>query len=157
MINLPSLFLAACVSFNSGNATITHVDGSWSITDGVTSLDGFGEDQGQAERVLAIIQHYGMNERCVSREPDSGLRYWLVDGQAPSGMFSGELCFSFDTDGIQVTRSDESWKIVDGRSNILNFREEDVARSAHRAIQKHGFSHFCSVGRPVPTFLYLRK
>jgi hypothetical protein len=157
VINLPSLFLAACVSFNAGNATIQEEDGSWVITDGETSVNGFDDNEGHAERALAIIQHYGMNERCVSGQSESGLQYWLVDGRAPSGALSAETCFSFDTDGINVKQSDESWKIVEGRNNIFNFREEDIARDAHRVIQKHRFSRFCFVGRPVPTFVYLRK
>ena len=68
MINLPSLFLAACVAFNPGNATTAEVDGTWVISDGETSLGDFGNNEGQAERALAIIQHYGMNERCVAGE-----------------------------------------------------------------------------------------
>jgi len=157
VINLPSLLLVACVAFNPGNAAIAQLDGTWVISDGETSLGDFGNNEGQAERALAIIKHYGMNERCVAGESDSDLRYWLVDGQAPSGELSGETCFSFNTDAIKVKQSDESWKIVEGRNNILNFQEENVARAAYQVIQKHSFSQFCFVGRPEPTFLYLRK
>ena len=112
---------------------------------------------GDADRALEIIRHYGMNERCSAGPREPGFQHWLVDGQAPSGALSGESCFAFDPDQIDLKQVDKSWKIVNGRRQVLSFPSEHEARAAYRTIRKHGFSHFCFVGRPEPVFLYLRR
>ena len=157
VITIAALLLAACTSFNPVSATVSNLDGTWVIIDGKTSLNAFADKSDEADRALAIIQHYGINERCDIGQSDSPLRYWLVDGQAPSGELSGEICRSFSTGDLKVKRSDESWKIVEGSNQVLNFVKEEEAREVHRLIQKHSFSRFCFVGRPSPSFLYFRK
>jgi hypothetical protein len=157
VIAIAALLLASCTSFNPVSATVSNLDGEWLIIDGETSLNAFSNKSDEADRALEIIQHYGMNERCDIGQSDSPLKYWLVDGQAPSGELSGELCLSFSPGDLKVKRSDESWKIVDGSNQVFNFVKEEEAREVYRLIQKHSFSRSCSVGRPRPSFLYFRK
>ena len=157
MIAIAVLLLAACTSFNPVSATVSNLDGTWVIIDGETSLNAFANKSDEADRALTIIQHYGMNERCDIGQSDSPLRYWLIDGQAPSGELSGEICHSFIAGDLKVKRSDESWKIVEGSNQVFNFVKEEEAREVYRLIQKYSFSRSCFVGRPRPSFLYFRK
>jgi hypothetical protein len=146
-----------CIATSPGTTAAIETDGEWFIVHGGTKLSGFGENRSQAHRALEIIKHYGMNERCVAGSPTLGLQYWLVDGRSPVGAIKGETCFSFDPRRMKVAESDESWKIVEGSSQVFNFRSEATARAAYAAIQTHRFSHACFVGRPEPKFLYMRR
>ncbi|NTV98325.1 MAG: hypothetical protein HGA70_04095, partial [Chlorobiaceae bacterium] len=51
-----------------------------------------------------------------------------------------------------------SWKIVDGSHWVFDFGgKEAEARAAFAIIKKYGFTRSCYVGRPNPSFQYLRK
>jgi len=153
----PPRFNSACVSFRPDSVEVLRRDGGWVLTEGDTLLDDLGTDESDARRALDIVRHYGMNERCVAGSSESEFQYWLTDGRAPSGTLSGELCFVFDPDRIDLRQVDDKWKIVSGRSNVLSFRSKSRAWVTYQTIRKYAFSHFCSVGRPEPTFVYLHR
>jgi hypothetical protein len=146
-----------CIPFRLDATSLIQTDGEWFIVSGDTRLNGFGKNQDQAERALEIIKHYGINERCNAGLPTEGYPYWLADGQPPAGALVGEICLSFHPDRIKIKQVDENWKIMEGRRQILSFRDEQTVQAVFEVVQTHGFSNFCFVGRPEPRFLYMRR
>jgi hypothetical protein len=90
--------------------------------------------------------------------PDPSFQYMLVSGHAPTGSFPGEDCVSFNPDTIEVKEFSGRWKIVDGSHWMFDFgSKKSEAYTAYRIIKKYGFKYSCFVGRPDPSFQYLRK
>lgn len=147
-----------CVSFSPGNARVARLKGRWKIVDGSHWLFDFGEKQSEARQALRIIKHYGMNQSCFVGRPDPSFPYMLISGNAPSGSLSGEDCVRFNPNTIEVRRVDGRWKIVDGSHWVFDFgNKRSEARQAFAIIKQYGFNRSCFVGRPGPSFTYLRR
>jgi hypothetical protein len=147
-----------CVGFNPNTAEVKQYGGRWKIVDGNHAMFDFGNDENEARQALRIIKHYRMNQSCFVGRPNPSFSYLLVGGQAPAGSFPGEDCIAFNPDTIEVKRVSGSWKIVDGSHWMFDFgNKENEARQAFAVIKKHGFTRSCFVGRPGPSFQYLRK
>jgi len=118
----------------------------------------FDNNEAEARKALEIIKHYGMNSQCFVGRPDPSMEYYLVNGQTPTGYFSGEDCISFNQATIEVKQVNNRWKIVDGYHSILDFEtKEDEARTAFNIIKKYEFNRICFVGRPDPSMTYFRS
>ena len=86
------------------------------------------------------------------------MKYWLVNGAAPTGSVSGEDCISFNPSNIEVSYVGGNWKIVEGSHWILDFGQNKAeAYEAYDIIMKYGFSEICYVGRPGPSMTYFKK
>ena len=69
-----------------------------------------------------------------------------------------EDCVQFNPNTIEVKQIGGRWKIVDGSHWMFDFEnKEDEARLAFAIIKKYGFTRSCFVGRPGPSFQYMRK
>lgn len=69
-----------------------------------------------------------------------------------------EDCVSFNPDTTEVKKINGRWKIVDGKHWMFDFAEKQAeARQALRIIKHYGFTKSCFVGRPDPSFQYLRR
>ena len=146
-----------CVSIDPSGVEVKKVEGSWKIVDGSHWIDDFGNKEQEARKALKIIQHYQLDQYCYVGRPDPSFTYLLSGGSAPSGSMSGEDCNSFNPNTTQVKKVDGSWKIVDGSHWIYDFgNKEGEARKALKIIKKYGFKHNCYVGRPDPSFHYLK-
>jgi hypothetical protein len=147
-----------CVSFNPGNTQVARIQGRWKIVDGSHWMFDFGNNEAEARQALRVIKHYGMNQSCFVGRPDPSFQYMLVSGNAPSGSLNGEDCIGFNPNNIQVERIQGRWKIVDGSHWMFDFgNNEGEARQAFAIIKKYGFNRSCFVGRPNPSFQYLRR
>ncbi len=147
-----------CVSFNPATAEVKQVGGRWKIVDGSHWVFDFGDKKDEAERAFSIIKHYRMNQSCFVGRPQPSFSYLLVGGAAPVGAFAGEDCVSFNPETIEVKNIGGRWKIVDGSHWLFDFgAKESEARQAFAIIKKYGFNKSCFVGRPKPSFEYLRK
>ena len=147
-----------CVSFNPATAEVKEIGGRWKIVDGSHWVFDFAGKKNEADRSLSIIKHYRMNQSCFVGRPHPSFSYLLVSGAAPVGPFSGEDCVSFNPDTIDVKNIGGRWKIVDGSHWVFDFgAKESEARQALAIIKKYGFNNSCFVGRPNPSFKYLRK
>ncbi|MEJ2422548.1 MAG: hypothetical protein P8018_12755 [Acidobacteriota bacterium] len=147
-----------CVSFNPATTTVKQINGHWKIVDGSHWMFDFGSNQAEARKALSIIKHYRMNRSCFVGRPNPSFKYMLVNGHAPTGAMSGEDCVSFNPATIQVKKINGSWKIVDGSHWMFDFGSNEAeARQACAIIKKYGFTRSCFVGRPGPSFEYLRK
>jgi len=147
-----------CISFNPQTAMVKKIQGSWKIVDGSHWMFDFGGKKKEAKKALKIIKKYQMNQSCFVGRPDPSFQYMLSGGNAPAGAFAGEDCLSFNPQTTSVKQAQGRWKIVDGSHWMFDFgSNEDEARKALAIIKKYGFTRSCFVGRPGPSFLYLRK
>jgi hypothetical protein len=147
-----------CISFNPARAAVVKKNNRWKIVDGGSWLFDFGSNKTEAAKALNIIKHYRMNQSCYVGRPDPSFQYMLANGKAPKGALGGEDCLKFNPNNIQVKKINNRWKIVDGSSWLFDFgTKKDEAVQAFNIIKKYGFSYSCYVGRPDPSFKYLRK
>lgn len=147
-----------CLSFNPATTTVREVGGRWTIVDGDHLMFSFGDKKVEALKALRVIKHYRLNQSCFVGRPDPSFKYLLVDGKAPAGSMPGEDSVSFNPNTIEVRNIEGRWKIVDGSHWLFDFAEkENEARTAHAIIRKYGFTRSCFIGRPDPSFVYLRK
>jgi len=146
-----------CVSFDPRTTEVKQINGSWKIVDGSHWLFDFGSKGDEAKKALAIIKRYRMNQSCFVGRPDPSFQYMLVSGSAPQGSYPGEDCVSFNPRTTEVKQINGRWKIVDGSHMMFDFgNKRDEAELALRIIKKYGFTRSCFVGRPDPSFTYLR-
>jgi hypothetical protein len=70
-----------------------------------------------------------------------------------------EDCISFDPNNTTIQRVSGSWKIVEGGTHwMFDFGGKQVeARKTLQIIKKYGLNKSCFVGRPGPSFKYLRR
>ncbi len=150
-----------CTLFDYRSAEIT-IDkmGNWTIVDRAQVLLNFGDKQVDAEKALAIIKHYRMNQQCYIQEGKIGrlMEYYLVNGDAPIGAIEGEDCISFNPERVNVKKIEGRWKIVEGNHWILDFGDnEHEANNSLAIIRNYGFQYICFVGRPDPSMIYFRR
>ncbi len=147
-----------CVSFNPSTATVSYIQGDWKIVDGSHWMFSFGNNKTEANQALSIIKNYNMDQSCFVGRPDPSFTYMLISGNSPVGAMSGEDCVSFNPETATVAKIQGDWKIVDGDHWMFSFgNKESEAREALAIIKKYGFTRSCFVGRPGPSFTYLRK
>lgn len=147
-----------CVSFNPATTTAALVSGNWKVVDGSHWLFDFGAKQAEAQRTLAIIKHYNMNQSCFVGRPNPSFQYMLISGSSPAGAFAGEDCIGFNPANIAVASVNGSWKIVDGNQWMFDFgTKKSEADQTLEIIKAKGFTQSCFVGRPGPSFSYMRK
>ncbi len=147
-----------CVSFNPETTTVQNINTSWKIVDGSHWMFDFGSNETEARQALSIIKNYNMNQSCFVGRPQPSFSYLLKSGTAPAGAYTGEDCVPFNPQTATVQNINNSWKIVDGSHWMYDFgSNETEARQALSIIKKYGFTQSCFVGRPGPSFTYLRK
>jgi hypothetical protein len=147
-----------CISFNQKTAKVKQIQGKWKIVDGSHWMFDFGSNKREAKKALKIIKKHQMNQSCFVGRPNPSFQYMLSGGSAPSGAIAGEDCVSFNPQTATVKQVQGKWKIVDGSHWMFDFgSSKSEARKSLAIIKKYGFSKSCFVGRPEPSFLYLRK
>ncbi|MRR32894.1 hypothetical protein EG834_21755, partial [bacterium] len=146
-----------CVPFNPNNTTVSFDNNNWKIVDGSHALFSFGANQAEAREALAIIKNFKMNQSCFVGRPQPSFAYMLVSGRAPSGSMAGEHCVPFNPASATVAFVKNDWKIVDGDHWLLSFGPNQAeAREALAIIKKYNFNSSCSVGKPNPSFTYMK-
>ena len=147
-----------CIPFNPRTTTVKIAGKNWLIVDGRHSMFAFGNKKNEADKALAIIKHYKMNKSCFVGRPGPSFQYMLVGNSAPKGAMKGEDCVSFNPKTAQVKQIKGNWKIVDGSHWMFDFgNKKKEAYESLKIIKKYGFTHSCFVGRPNPSFKYLRR
>lgn len=147
-----------CVAFNPGVARRARVRGRWKIIEGKHWLFDFENKGAEAARALKVIKHYKMTNSCFVGRPDPSFTYLLSSNRAPAGAMPGEDCISFDPDRTAVIQARGRWKIAEGSHWVFDFgTSKSEAETALAIIKRYGFTHSCFVGRPRPSFSYLRR
>ena len=147
-----------CIPFNPNNAIIHFDNGGYHIVQGNKKLYSFGYAPREAQLTLQIIKHYNLSQTCYVGRPNPSFQYLLSAGRAPTGSIDNEDCLYFSPSNLVVTKVAGHWKIRDGTLQLMDFGDQYHEASKVLAIIKHyGFTYRCFVGRPNPSFKYLRK
>jgi len=147
-----------CVSFNPTRAQVKKIKKRWKIVDGSHWMFDFGSKKSEAVKALAIIKYYKINRSCFVGRPGPSFQYLLVGKRAPKGAMKGEDCLRFNPRTTKVKKVRKKWIIVDGNHLMFNFgKKKKEAYQALKMIKKYGFTYSCFVGRPGPSFKYLRQ
>lgn len=148
-----------CLGFNPSNIELKQINGRWKIVDGSHWMFDFDNKRDEARMAHRILRRYRADQTCYVGRPDPSLTYLLAGGAAPKGGVSGEDCIAFDPQKLSVKNAGGRWKLVEGESHwMFDFGSNKAeAEQAYAVIRKHGFSHSCFIGRPDPSFSYLRR
>ncbi|RMG57784.1 MAG: hypothetical protein D6717_04185 [Gammaproteobacteria bacterium] len=147
-----------CLSFNRDNLRVKKIQGRWKIVDGHQWLFDFDGKRNEADQAMRLIRHYRMDSVCYVGRPHPGMTYLLSRGRPPRGSYRGEDCVSFNPNRVEARRINGRWKVVEGSHWVFDFgNKAEAARQAVQLIRKYGFRKSCFVGRPDPSFEYLRK
>lgn len=149
---------AECLDFVPEKLSVREKDGKFQIVQDDWWLFDFASRDTEAYAALKVIQQYGMNQSCFIGKPNPVFRFLLVAGRAPLGQWYEEDCIPFHPTIISVVERDGRWLIIDSDVTVFDFgRHEAEAKAALAAIKKHQFTHACYIGRPEPSFQYLRR
>ncbi|MEJ1930315.1 hypothetical protein WDZ92_08510 [Nostoc sp. NIES-2111] len=148
-----------CIAFNPNNITVNQVNGSWKIIEGGNHwMFDFGNKASEAKQAFQVIKNYRMNKSCFVGRPQPSFTYLLVNNAAPSAAMPGEDCVAFNPATTTVKKINNRWKVVDGNHWMFDFDNNQAeAEQSLAIIKKYQFTRSCYVGRPNPSFSYLRK
>jgi hypothetical protein len=147
-----------CVRFNPADAAARYEDGAWKVGDGSRTLFAFGEEKKEAERALAVIKRYAMDQSCFVGWPRPSFHYMLVNGSSPVGPHEGEMCRAFNPAATEVRQAGGAWKITEGTQVLFDFGAgKDQADQAMAIIRKYGFTHSCIMAPGRIDLVYMRR
>lgn len=150
-----------CVAIDYKTAKVAYIKGRYKIVDGPQGNHyafDFGSNKAEAYASLKVIKQYKITKSCFVGRPNPSFKYLLNTNGAPTGPMAKEDCVSFNPSKIAVKKVNGRWKIVQGSHWIKDFgNNEKEARQAFAIIKKYKFTKSCFVGRPNPSFEYLRK
>ena len=147
-----------CVRFNPRTTKLKKFGSNWKIVDGNHSLHAFGSNLREAAKSLKVIKRYRANRHCFVGRPGPSLHYILNAGGAPSGGMAGEDCVSMNPATVQAKKVNGDWKVVDGNHWVFSFGSKaNEAKLSSAIIKKYKFTKSCFVGRPGPSFTYMRR
>jgi len=158
VITRPPLLEEKCITFNPAFTKVEFVQGRWVISDGGNILFDFDRNKSEADQALKIIKHYRMDSFCHLNQANPLLNYLLVKRQAPIGKMVNEDCIVFDPGRLKVVEVASGWKLVDTNQWVFEFGNDiQAAKKSLELIRKYRFTRSCFVGRPEPSFQYLRQ
>lgn len=147
-----------CVAVDPAAVQTKRVQGRWKIVDDGHFLFDFGEARGDAKMAAEVLRHYRITQSCFVGRPDPSFTYLLASGEAPSGVIDGEDCLSFNPAELELVQADGRWKLAQGSRWLFDFGDRrEEAGEALEIIRQYGFTQSCFVGRPNPSFTYLRR
>ncbi|MCC6459619.1 MAG: hypothetical protein IT260_04045 [Saprospiraceae bacterium] len=145
--------LEHCIAFNPNNISLTP---DYRLTDGDLSLFAL-PNRKEAEKTMALIKKYGLNRSCAVGLPNPSFSYCLVTHKSPQGPAAEEDCQAFDPAALRLEKVGGRYALLYGNERVVPFETRKEAVLALGIIRKYGFRFQCFVGRPAPSFLYLRQ
>jgi hypothetical protein len=146
-----------CISFNYNEVRITGSGSSFQLVDGSHSLFSF-PNQGEAIAARDKIRYYRMNKSCFIGRPNADFNYLLAGNASPRGGHTPEDCISFLPTILKIVRNrNGTFNLNAGNTLLYRFPNQKEADQAKEIIIKYGFTKSCFVGRPDPSFHYLRR
>lgn len=147
-----------CVKFNWKTTRVKKVGASFKIVDGSHWLHDFGNKRAEAMRSLRVIKRYRPTKHCFVGRPKPSFHYILRGNRSPVGKLGREDCVKFNWKTISVKMHGGQWKVVDGNHLMFAFgNKKNEAVQTLRIIKKYRFTRSCFVGRPGPSYTYMRR
>jgi hypothetical protein len=134
-------------TFDYRQTQVRRENDTWVLSAGGQALARFGTSERHARLAHAVMQHYRLTELHQIGAPESGVRYFLSNGQAPRGLMVGVMGDGFQTEHLSVRQVGERFYVVERGRPVLDggLKEED-ARELLQAIRHYGFDHVCRIG-----------
>ncbi|MDX1336267.1 MAG: hypothetical protein R3312_10810, partial [Gammaproteobacteria bacterium] len=77
---------------------------------------------------------------------------------SPLGKKVQEDCLTFNPKKLKLEQVHGSWKIVEGNHWLFDFGSNiQEAKQSLSIIRKYQFKYSCFIGRPDPSFTYMRQ
>jgi hypothetical protein len=150
-----------CSCMQPTQVKVEQIAGQWALTNAQSQpLISFGVNADAAMEALHVIKTYGLNQTCTLSKGSSTyqLHYFLKDDEAPQGPMDGEDAIAVNGAPIRAEQINGSWKVTSGPIWMLDFGpDQQSAQQAAEALQYHGFTHHCFVGKPSRSLMYFRK
>jgi hypothetical protein len=145
-----------CITFNPTTVTVKQSGTKWLVVSGASSMFS-APNKAEAEKIVKIIKHYGLNKSCFVGRPDPSFQYLLKNTASPSGTFTGEDCIAFNPNNLQIKKEGTQYVMINGVSRMFMFPNKQEADQTLAMIKKYGFNRTCYVGRPDASLQYMRK
>ena len=140
-----------CTAFDPAVARMIQTGARWKIVAGKEALvDAIG-DEGDAQRVLSTIRHYGFDRKCHV----GTAVYWKHGAHMPEGKMGGTNCIAFNPTTAHASQIGHRWKVVDGVQWIADFGDDKGhADSFLSLIRFYRLDAECFVNRANPVMTY---
>ena len=145
-----------CISF-SNRLLLREKARRWFIIDNENHLIFRFHSQQEGLQAIRTIKHYRINKSCFVGRPNPSFKYMLSNNQAPTGAMLNEDCTTFNPNRLSIKRTNSKYIIADGSHYIFSFENISEAKKSLSIIKKYGFSKTCYIGRPNPSFTYLKR
>jgi hypothetical protein len=147
-----------CLGFNPATLAVQPFGNQWRVVSGNSAMF-LAPVKAEADRIVQLLKHLGVNRNCYVGRPDPSFQYSLVNGAASNApMLPGEDCLSFNPANLKIQTIGGRIKITDNNSILFDFNTSmQEAQMTLCLIKKYGFTKTCYVGRPDPSFQYMRK
>jgi len=146
-----------CISHSLAGLELVERRAGWFIIDGGHSIMHFGNNEAEAKTAFNILRHYKANQVCYVGRPVPSMTYILSNGRSPVGPMTGEDCIRHDLERIRVQKRGSNWRLMENGHSMMQFPNEQEAKTAEFIIKKYNFTHHCFVGRPDPSMEYFRR
>lgn len=154
----PMVLKEDCITFNPGRVRVSKGNGNWKIVEGSNWLFDFAQSKSEADKALSVIRQYKMDSVCYVGRPQPSFTYLLSNGQSPLGKKVQEDCLTFNPKKLKLEQVHGSWKIVEGNHWLFDFGSNiQEAKQSLSIIRKYQFKYSCFIGRPDPSFTYMRQ
>lgn len=133
-------------------------DRVWMLADNHEIVVNKIQDAESAELALAVIRHYGLNERHVIGGEKASWEFYLADGELPLGPYDDEHSIEIKPEAVRIFEKEGCWEIQSGKILVSMVGTEIEASAVLEIICKYQPTHFCWIGdHENPAMTYLRR
>jgi hypothetical protein len=144
-----------CVAIEPMTVAAANTNGVWTVTLGTSAPLDFGANEAQAERAVAVIQHYHFTRECFVRRPNPHMMYWRNGVAVPPGNMPDQDCIAVNPAAVDVQWVNGGWKVLDGPNWLLDYGvDRAAADQAVAIIRAYNLNRECFVARPHVTMQY---
>jgi hypothetical protein len=144
-----------CVVIEPLTVKADNTSGDWKVVLGPTTSLDYGADAANAQRAVAVIQHYHFTRQCFARRNSASMMYWRNGVAVPPGNMPGEDCLAFHDETTQAIYFAGGWKVMDGNISLLDYGQDRVgADTAATIIHNYNLNRECFVARPHVVMQY---
>jgi hypothetical protein len=144
-----------CVGLNPDNSYVAPVDMTWTIRDFKHGYLKFDADHATAILAMDVIAYYHFDEQCFVARPHAQMMYWKSAGDVPRDAKPGQDCVAVDPAKVVAVQTDDTWKVVDGATTLLDYGPDQAAAGqAVSVIKAYRLNRQCFAGRPSQIMSY---
>ena len=144
-----------CIMFDTGHSYLAPEAGNWKVRDFLHTIQDFGPYRVAAERALAAIAYYHLDEVCRAGRANSNLMFFRSSGEVPRTSMGGEDCTDVHPDKVQAVQRDDDWKVVEGDRELYDYgSNQATAAQAATAVKTFNLTRQCYFDRANTNLSY---